>query len=166
MLFRSGAWNYYSYQTKRFIPGSLNRDWAKYPEGYFTQGQWTGTSSHKLMAQAQLNWNKSWGRHNVNAVAGWSTESTQDSYKYSMKATQYPNDALEGFNNLTHNITDATATYNTVDRMVSYFGRVIYNYADRYLLNVSLRRDGSSRFGRNNRWGTFPAFSADRKSDV
>ncbi len=155
-----GAWNYYSYQTKRFIPGSLNRDWAKYPEGYFTQGQWTGTSSHKLMAQAQLNWNKSWGRHNVNAVAGWSTESTQDSYKYSMKATQYPNDALEGFNNLTHNITDATATYNTVDRMVSYFGRVIYNYADRYLLNVSLRRDGSSRFGRNNRWGTFPAFSA------
>ena len=44
--------------------------------------------------------------------------------------------------------------------MVSYFGRVIYNYADRYLLNVSLRRDGSSRFGRNNRWGTFPAFSA------
>ena len=66
-----------------------------------------------------------------------------------MKATQYPNDALEGFNNLTHNITDATATYNTVDRMVSYFGRVIYNYADRYLLNVSLRRQ--SAIGRPNR---------------
>lgn len=155
-----GAWNYYNYQMKRFIPGSLNRDWANYPEGYFTQGQWTGSSFHKLMAQAQLNWNKTWGKHSVNAVAGWSAEQTQDTYKYSMKATQYPNDALEGFNNLTHNITDATATYNTEDRLVSYFARVIYNYADRYLLNVSLRRDGSSRFGRNNRWGTFPAFSS------
>ncbi len=155
-----GAWNYYNYQTKRFSPGSLNRDWAKYPEGYFTQGQWTGSSSHKFMAQAQLNWNKSWGKHNVNAVAGWSAESTQYSYKYSMKATQFPNDAIQGFDNLTSTITDATATYNTDDKLVSYFGRIIYNYNDRYLLNVSLRRDGSSRFGSNNRWGTFPAFSA------
>ena len=154
-----GAWNYYDYKTRRFIPGSLNRDWAKYPEGYFTQGQWTGTSQHKLMAQAQLTWNKSWGKHSVNAIAGWSLESTTNAYKYSMKATQYPNDAIEGFNNLNQNIVDATATYCTEDNMVSYFGRVIYNYADKYLVNASIRRDGSSRFGRNNRWGTFPAFS-------
>lgn len=41
----------------------------------------------------------------------------------------------------------------------SFFGKVNYSYADKYLASVTLRRDGSSRFGKNNRWGTFPAFS-------
>ncbi|MCD8194486.1 MAG: SusC/RagA family TonB-linked outer membrane protein, partial [Tannerellaceae bacterium] len=41
----------------------------------------------------------------------------------------------------------------------SFFGKVNYNYADKYLASFTLRRDGSSRFGKNNRWGTFPAFS-------
>jgi TonB-dependent starch-binding outer membrane protein SusC len=42
----------------------------------------------------------------------------------------------------------------------SYFGRAIYNYADKYILTGVIRRDGSSRFGANNRYGTFPAISA------
>ncbi|MCD8263083.1 MAG: SusC/RagA family TonB-linked outer membrane protein [Tannerellaceae bacterium] len=41
----------------------------------------------------------------------------------------------------------------------SFFGKVNYNYADKYLVSFTLRRDGSSRFGKNNCWGTFPAFS-------
>ena len=41
----------------------------------------------------------------------------------------------------------------------SYLGRFNYSFRDRYLLNASVRRDGSSRFGRNNRWGTFPSAS-------
>ena len=45
-------------------------------------------------------------------------------------------------------------------RFASYFGRLNYDYADKYILSVVLRRDGSSRFGRQNRYGTFPAFSA------
>ena len=43
--------------------------------------------------------------------------------------------------------------------MVSWFGKANYNYDNRYLASVTLRRDGSSVFGANNRWGTFPAFS-------
>ncbi|MCD8268345.1 MAG: TonB-dependent receptor, partial [Parabacteroides sp.] len=41
----------------------------------------------------------------------------------------------------------------------SFFGKVNYSYDNRYLASVTVRRDGSSRFGANNRWGTFPAFS-------
>ena len=49
-----GAWNYYSYQTKRFIPGSLNRDWAKYPEGYFTQAYGSGSAQlEQVVGQTQ-----------------------------------------------------------------------------------------------------------------
>ncbi len=155
-----GAWNYYDYKTRRFIPSDVDSNWSKYQEGYLSIGQWTGTSSQKLMEQAQLSYNQTWGKHNVNAVAGWSLESTFNSSNYSLQATHYPNNAVHGFNMLDEDMTRTTATYQTDDRMVSYFGRVIYNYDDRYLLNVSLRRDGSSRFGSNNRWGTFPAFSA------
>jgi TonB-linked SusC/RagA family outer membrane protein len=43
---------------------------------------------------------------------------------------------------------------------VSFFGRANYNYADRYLLTATIRADGSSRFGANNRWGYFPSFAA------
>jgi TonB-linked SusC/RagA family outer membrane protein len=43
--------------------------------------------------------------------------------------------------------------------LVSYIGRLKYNYAGKYLISASLRKDGSSRFGANNRWGTFPAMS-------
>ena len=44
--------------------------------------------------------------------------------------------------------------------LLSYFGKVNYTYADRYLASFTLRRDGSSRFGTNNKYGTFPSFSA------
>ena len=44
--------------------------------------------------------------------------------------------------------------------LVSFFGKANYSYADRYLASVTLRHDGSSRFGKNNRYGTFPSFSA------
>jgi len=44
--------------------------------------------------------------------------------------------------------------------LLSYFGQVGYNYKNKYILNASVRLDGSSRFGKDNRWGTFPAFSA------
>ena len=44
--------------------------------------------------------------------------------------------------------------------LVSYFGKLNYNYADRYLLSLTMRYDGSSRFGKNNRYGTFPSISA------
>jgi TonB-linked SusC/RagA family outer membrane protein len=42
---------------------------------------------------------------------------------------------------------------------ISFFGRVLYTYNDRYLVNLTFRRDGSSRFGENNKWGSFPAAS-------
>ena len=44
-------------------------------------------------------------------------------------------------------------------RLSSLFGRVSYNYDERYMLQATIRRDGSSRFGPNNKWGTFPSFS-------
>lgn len=49
--------------------------------------------------------------------------------------------------------------YNAVYSLMSYFGKIGYAYDEKYLASVTLRRDGSSRFGKNNRWGMFPAFN-------
>ncbi len=49
---------------------------------------------------------------------------------------------------------------NAWPRLASYFGRLSYDYANRYMLQLTVRRDGSSRFGINNKWATFPSVSA------
>jgi TonB-linked SusC/RagA family outer membrane protein len=52
------------------------------------------------------------------------------------------------------------SSYKDDNTLIAFFGRINYNYADRYYLTAILRREGSSRFGTNNKWGNFPAISA------
>ncbi len=74
-------------------------------------------------------------------------------------ANNFPNDLVRTVNAGT--ILGNNATRNGRDQwsLASYFARVAYSLADKYLFNASIRRDGSSRFGENNRWGTFPSAS-------
>ena len=65
---------------------------------------------------------------------------------------------------LTHNLGSATtvspndiSSYKNEVRIISFLGRFVYNYQDRYILTATFRRDGSSKFGPNNRWGNFPS---------
>lgn len=75
-----------------------------------------------------------------------------------LSAQQFPDNSLEVFNQSDEAIKVALATLSTPNRLLSYFGRAQYEYDNRYLLTASIRRDGSSRFGKNNRWGMFPLF--------
>ncbi len=155
-----GSWLFVNSERHRFTPSSLNRYWASYPEGYYSDGSWTGSRSHKYLGQATATYNKDFGKHHLNVVGGWSVEMTKDGSSYTIGATQYPNNALNGgFSDMTTvTLKNVSAVYNTEDRLVSYFGRAEYGFDSRYLLNASIRRDGSSRFGKNKKW-TFPAVS-------
>ena len=155
-----GSWVFSNRERKRFIPSSLNRYWATAPEGYYTTARWTGSRGHKYLGQALLTYDNTFGVHHLNAVAGWSIEASKDGASYTMAATQFPNNAIEGFDMNSVKLTDVSATLSTEDRLISYFARAEYGYDSRYLLTASIRRDGSSRFGRNRIWGTFPAVSA------
>ena len=53
-----------------------------------------------------------------------------------------------------------TSNFNDDDKLLSFFGRVNYDYDSRYLISATFRADGSSKFGKNNKWGYFPAVSA------
>ena len=95
-------------------------------------------------------------KHNISAVL------VQSAQKETMKsnnvtATDYPNDYI-------HTINGGTVTEGGSDKtqwsIASYLARVQYNYEGRYMLSAAIRTDGSSRFGKNNRWGYFPSASA------
>lgn len=155
-----GSWVFSNRERRRFIPSSLNRYWATAPEGYYTTARWTGSRGHKYLGQALLTYDNTFGVNHLNVVAGWSLENSKDGSSYTMAATQFPNNAIEGFDMNSVKLTDVSATLSTEDRLISYFARAEYGFDSRYLLTASIRRDGSSRFGRNRIWGTFPAVSA------
>ena len=155
-----GSWIFNNRDIKKFEPSSVRPSWDSQREGYSTNSMWQGNRLHKYLLQATATYDKTWDKHHLNAVAGWSMESTQNATEYDLRATQFPNNIIMGWTLNDVTPTRFTTTYKTDDHMVSYFARAEYGYDSRYLLNASLRRDGSSRFGSNRKWGTFPAVSA------
>jgi TonB-linked SusC/RagA family outer membrane protein len=108
-----------------------------------------------------LNLNRSFGQHSINAVAGY------EAIKYGIgrrleaqRAGYFSNDV--DFRTLTNGqtITAATSDYWTPTTLVSMFAKADYSFMDKYLLSATIRRDGSSRFGPDTRYGVFPSFSA------
>lgn len=106
-----------------------------------------------------LEYNKTFNNdHTVGVLVGM--ESTRYSLQSSSASgSAYPNDLVETLNASASGST-TTATSSIVENStVSYFARINYSYQNKYLLNVSVRRDGSSIFGPDKRWGSFPAAS-------
>lgn len=99
-------------------------------------------------------------KHTINIMLGQSLDNT-NTYRATVAATGWPLENVYTLNLATTPTTASTERYTV--RTSSFFGRVSYDYADKYLFTASVRRDGSSRFGANNRWGTFPSFSAGWK---
>ncbi len=118
----------------------------------------TRNDNWHITSQVIANYMRSFGRHDVTLMAGYenyimSSENlgaARDQYEL----TKYPylNVGPEDFK-------DNSGTGNRYTSN-SYFGRLLYSYDNRYLLQANVRRDGSSRFARKYRWGTFPSFSA------
>jgi TonB-linked SusC/RagA family outer membrane protein len=93
----------------------------------------------------------------VDATAGYSYTQSHSEYPYFQETNLSSN--FLGVNGIP-TAANVTNTLNVVDyKLISFFGRLNYNLNDRYLLSFSVRRDGSSRFGPGNQWGTFPAVS-------
>lgn len=101
--------------------------------------------------------------HSLSAVVGYSYQDFVNHY-FSGKNYDFTSDAFT-YNNLGNGsyLKDGRAELSSSrDKsvLISFFGRVNYGYKDRYLISASLRREGSSKFGPNNKWGWFPAVSA------
>ncbi len=108
--------------------------------------------------QQQLHWAKEFGVHSIDALIGHENYSYTYDYTYGYKT----NEVFAGKGNMT-NFTEITSLdeYNNKYRTESYLGRVRYGYSDRYNAEFSFRRDGSSRFAKDARWGNFWSFGAN-----
>lgn len=108
------------------------------------------------LVEHTLNYNRSFGRHNVSGLAGFSAQKDRRTAS-ELTATNYPNDLVQ-----TLNAGQVTSGSSDIQEwsLLSYLGRVQYDYDGRYLVSAAIRADGSSRFGAANRWGYFPSVSA------
>lgn len=107
------------------------------------------------LSELVANYDKSFGeRHKINAMIGYTAQ--QERYNgYSFGATNYPDNLIETINAST--LLNGAAAGIEKWALISYLARVNYTFNDRYLLTGTVRTDGSSRFGKNVRYGTFPS---------
>ena len=137
---------------------SINKGWS----GGEASQKYSEDSRYSLEWLA--NWQKNIKDHNIKVMLGYSYQYFQHS-EFFAENKNFPNDGL------TYNDLEAgswageegktgvkSARYDS--KLIAFFGRVNYDYKGKYLLTLSYRREGSSKFGANNKWGNFPAVSA------
>jgi len=113
--------------------------------------------NYELLANAVLTYTKSFGEHNITAMAGAESQKTDWTYFWARGK-----DFAGGLTVLDAGKQDNRDNGGNegLDRVLSQFGRFNYSYAGKYLFTANIRRDGSSKFGALSRWGVFPSFSA------
>ncbi len=106
-----------------------------------------------------LTYLKSFNKHNLNLMAGYTMERFQ---YYNLYGTSY--DIPSNVSTMRYvsagTADDDASGYNSYTSLISYLGRVMYNYCEKYYLTASIRVDGSSKFSTGNKYATFPAVSA------
>lgn len=100
--------------------------------------------------------------HKVGAMIGYSWQENNYDDGFQLTSKGFTSDALGYYNMGLGNSNDRPdygTKYFTTLRMISFFGRLNYSFDSKYMFQATVRRDGSSAFGENNRWGTFPSAS-------
>ncbi len=134
--------------------------------GYGGTAQRTTTATLDRTFESNLNYtNQFAGLHTVNALVGYSYQDFMTE-TFGARNRDFISNVFS-FNNLGAGLQVPDGKYSTGDitsskesnTLIAFFGRLNYNYGNKYMLSASLRNEGSSRFGANNKWGLFPALS-------
>ena len=154
--------NFISWQTERYESREYSTKYYPSLIGKDGKAYISNSTSSNLQWESTLQYAALFGRHSLQAIAGY-TYQQNVSQDAQMENTGYDSDLYK-----TNNIGLGSAlkegmawmgSYKESSRYIAFFGRVMYNWSERYLASVSLRLDGSSRFGTNNKWALFPAVS-------
>lgn len=160
--YERNTWNDRQYRS--------TEDWNQYNPGSSYLGTGYAYKSNLLTYtktfEPTINYRDSFGDHNIDVLGGYSYQYTTGE-NYSMNNSGFTTDAFLDWNFGSGNaITDeelprpGMSSHKDDNTLISFFGRVNYSFMDRYFLQASLRHEGSSKFGANNKWGDFPAVSA------
>ena len=139
-----------SFYRKEYYRSEFYNNPNKFTESFYY--------ANRVISTTTLSYVNKFGQHDINIIAG---VETIRNYRKGMGGSR-DGYAIELFDFMTLSSGTSNVTnYSTIseDKLLSQFGKLSYNYAGKYLLGVTLRRDGSSKFGPENRFGFFPSFS-------
>lgn len=141
--------------SESFTPSSVQGGMFSAPPQPATGSYGTGNYMTWLIENT-LTYTKTYKeKHNFDALVGYTSQKSSDE-STSISASKFPDDAVNWFNVATVKTGSGDKTEWS---MLSYIGRLNYNYDGKYLLSMAFRRDGCSRFGSNAKWGNFPSVS-------
>ncbi|TAD86012.1 MAG: SusC/RagA family TonB-linked outer membrane protein, partial [Bacteroidetes bacterium] len=155
----SGAFNLNQNNQSNWSPTRIDRDWEGRVIIQNDLNQLSNTYNifYRLQYENVLRYARQFGKHNVSALAGYTQ--LYDKYdEFSGSLQGFPSNSVQEFNGGGTVNPSLSGGANEV-ALRSFFGRFNYNYDDRFLFEFNGRRDGSSRFGPNNRFGVFPSLS-------
>jgi len=115
----------------------------------------------KKLFENYLSYEHTWNKHNLKALIGYSFDQSETGNGFGVSNEGFVSDATSYYNlglgqtNLPYYQT----YYDQTQRIISFYSRLNYSYAGKYILQGSIRRDGSNAFGKNHQWGYFPAVS-------
>lgn len=174
-IFRILATAYASYQ---FIEGltfktTFNLDNAQQQRKFYkpawvsgnpgarqASGSYSGYNRLTFVNENTLSYIKTFGEHSLSAVGGISyLYNTYNNFRINSTGG-FNTDFITTLNDAAGINSGSTDTYETKNVLLSYYGRLNYDFQSKYLLTASIRRDGSSRFGKDTKWGVFPSVSA------
>jgi iron complex outermembrane receptor protein len=152
-----------AYQNEQNIYSNYNTSKSLIANGMDGRAERTSVTHKKKVLETYLNYDKTFNDvHKLGLMGGYSWEESNDNDGFQLTTYGYYNDALTYHNMGMANHIDKNGlggwALSTL-RMISFYGRLNYAYAGKYLLQATVRRDGSSAFGKNNRWATFPSVS-------
>ena len=154
--------NFVSYSVERYE----NRDYRtrNYPGESGKKGiaEISNELDSDIQFESTLQYSNVFGNHHVQAVAGYAFQdlSSRSNYmsNYGFDLDYFQTNNMGAGSAIKDGKADMSSNREG-SRYIAFFGRVMYNYAEKYMASVSLRYDGSSRFGVNNKWALFPAVS-------
>ncbi|WP_261381011.1 SusC/RagA family TonB-linked outer membrane protein [Mucilaginibacter pallidiroseus] len=155
-----------SYQDEQTNNNTYYNRFSGLAQGYNGYGLRNTFANTKKILETFFNYDKTFGKHDVKLLAGYSWQEDRLNDGFSTSNRNFVTDALT-YNNLGLGNAPAgsVVAYDQLPpistlRLISFYGRAQYQFNHKYLFQATVRRDGSSAFGLNNQWGTFPAVSA------
>ena len=142
-------------EYQQWIPSYATGSMGSRPPGS-ASGRYDTGNSLNWMIENTLNYTKQFNAHDINILAGYSTQKDQ-SRTSRINSSNFPDNEVDWWGAAT--TRTATAGESNEYSIISYFSRINYAYNSKYLLQLSFRSDGCSRFGANKKYAAFPSVS-------
>ncbi len=144
-----------------YINSSTGLNYAKrnaQADGTVSRGVFITGSNTDILSENTFTYKKTFHKHSFNILGGFTFQKTNTT-RYQTTGVDFPNDEIRTLNQASQIDKNGTFGAETPIGLISYLGRVNYDYKNKYLLSASFRTDGSSYFGPGQKWGSFPSIS-------